>query len=372
MGIVGLPNVGKSTLFNALLKKQQALAANYPFATVEPNTGVVPVPDARLQVLAEVVAASSGVIAESVGSKERLTYTQLPPIVPATVTFLDIAGIVAGAHKGEGLGNQFLAYIREVDTIAFVVRAFSDPDVVETGSGDFGEDLVTVKTELIMKDMEAVEAQKDKLKGNNKDEKLEAVYKKIMSGFDKGQMVRDILDLKELELVEDLHLLTVKPVIYVVNVGEEQIKSVESRVYAERLGVSIKDVVLISAKMEAEVAALSEQEQGEYLAEYGLEHTGLERLIRTAYFKLRLVSFLTAGEKEVRAWTVIEGATAREAASVIHTDFGRNFIKADVISYDKFVECGGWKRARELGTVRSEGRDYLMKDGDVVEFKVGV
>ena len=290
VGIVGLPNVGKSTLFNALLKKQQALVANYPFATIEPNVGIVPVPDARLEKLAEIV------------------HTQ--KIVPATVTFVDIAGLVAGAHKGEGLGNKFLSHIREVDVVVHVIREF--------GSGvDSKGDFETVKTELGLADLEHPDAPP----------------------------------------------LAQKPEIKVLNVGESEL--------GIRNHESGDDYIVICAQVEAELAELSEDEARVYLKELGVEESGLDKIIRVAYIKLGLMSFLTAGEKEVRAWTIKQGTKAPQAAGVTHTDFEKKFIKAEVANYENFVEYGGWKNCREKGKVRLEGKDYVMKEGDVVEFKVG-
>ena len=297
VGIVGLPNVGKSTLFNALLKKQQALVANYPFATIEPNVGVVGVPDERLEKLVEVVVNAS--------SPSTWLRVSRPTVVPATVTFVDIAGLVKGASSGAGLGNKFLAHIREVSAIAHVVRAFSDADVVKEGSVDPKSDFETVRMEL--------------------------------------------------------EPLAKKPEILVINVAEEDLGKTYQR-----------DAVVICAKVEAELAELSEEDQKAYLKELGVDRSGLERLIKAAYQKLDLISFLTAGEKEVRAWTIKQGTKAVEAAGVIHTDFMKAFIKADVIGYEDFVKVGGWKNAREEGLVRSEGRDYVMQEGEVVEFKVGV
>ena len=395
VGIVGLPNVGKSTLFNAMLKKQQALAANYPFATIEPNIGIVPVADERLNRLAEVVAGSrrdplaalktestfsvrtGGQAREPVGvspdtGKESLDYDHLPPVVPATVKFVDSAGLVRGAHKGEGLGNQFLAHIREVNLMCLVIRAFRDPEVVETGSGDVRQDLQILKMELMMKDAETLSGQMTKPKSKNL--KQEVVIDRILKGFDEGKMAIETLTDEELEEVGDLFLLTVKPYVVVVNVGEKElgltITALRER-YTQQLGLSTGQVVVISAKLEAELADLSLQEQRAYLHELGLELSGLDILVKTAYKRLDLISFLTAGEKEVRAWTITRGDTAVVAAGVIHSDFVTHFIKADVIAFEKFVEAGGWKRARELGWVRSEGREYVMTEGEVVEFKVG-
>lgn len=377
IGIVGLPNVGKSTLFNALLKKQQALAANYPFATIEPNVGIVPVPDERLRKLAEVVAMERMHLGEGIAGKESLTYTKLPPLVPATVQFTDIAGIVKGASEGEGLGNQFLAHIRETDAIAFVVRAFVDPDVVQTGSNDVGDDLTTVKTELMIADMQTLDKQREPKGAATKEEvaRWQAVQK-VRAGLNAGVMVNEIpLTFEEWELIRPLFLLTAKPAIYVLNVGEAELSALSvgdlQMEYAQRLGVAPERVVVISAKVEAELSELSEEDQKEYLSGLGLEKSGLERLIEVGYATLGLFSFLTAGEKEVRAWTIRAGATAVEAAGVIHTDFMKKFIKADVVAFDDFVALGGWKGAREKGRARSEGRDYVMRDGDVVEFKIG-
>ncbi|OGM55401.1 hypothetical protein A3F62_04910 [Candidatus Woesebacteria bacterium RIFCSPHIGHO2_12_FULL_44_11] len=306
VGIVGLANVGKSTLFNALVKRQQAYVANFPFATIEPNVGVVPVPDERLEKLAEIYRA---------------------PIVPATVTFVDIAGLIAGAHKGEGLGNKFLAHIREVDVICHVVRAFRDPDIIKQGVVDPKSDFETVKTELGLADLEHPNAPP----------------------------------------------LAQKPILVALNVDEEDLKKTELETeYGELLGVDPDQVVVICAKTESELASLSEADQKEYLADLGVSQSGLEKLIQKAYKTLNLISFLTAGEKEVRAWTLKRGETALTAAGVIHTDFMQHFIKADVCDYADFVALGGWKMARDKGKVRSEGRDYVVRDGDVIEFKVGV
>lgn len=297
IGIVGLPNVGKSTLFNALLKKQVALAANYPFATIEPNVGVVPVPDERLAKLAAVV------------------HTQ--KIVPATVKFVDIAGLVKGASQGEGLGNKFLAHIREVDAIVYVLRDFSDPDVIKAGSVDPESDYEILKTELQLADLETIEKRKA----------------------------------KKHETEELLQLLAEKPEIKVLNVDEDKIKDREG-------------YIVLSAKLESEL--------GDEIKDLGIAESGLEKLIKKAYEILNLQSFLTAGEIEARAWTIKKGTKAPQAAGVIHTDFEKHFIKADVINWQEFVNLGGWAKAREVGKVRMEGRDYVMQEGDVVEFKVGV
>lgn len=318
VGIVGLPNVGKSTLFNALLKKQQAYVANFPFATIEPNIGVVPVPDDRLTKLSEIYNS---------------------PIVPAVVEFVDIAGLVKGAHKGEGLGNKFLSHIREVDAICHVVRIFKNPDIIKEGSVSPKDDFETVKTELDLADLQMTEKHEKK---KNAD-------------------------------VEALPLFSKKPILVVLNVDEEDLKNasaVEEK-YAKELGISKNQAVAISAKVESELCDLSYAEQSEYLGSLGIGESGLERLIKKAFSSLGLITFLTAGEKEVRAWTIREGTNAQEASGVIHTDFIKHFIKADVVDFADFTANNGWKACRELGKVRSEGRDYIMRDGDVVEFKIG-
>jgi GTP-binding protein YchF len=366
VAIVGLPNVGKSTLFNALLRKQQALAANYPFATIEPNTGIVQVPDNRLRKLAEVIAG------------QDVDNTKLPPLVPAAVEFVDVAGLVEGAHKGEGLGNQFLAHIREADVVCHVLRAFADGDVVLTGKMDPMEDLKTVQIELRLKDLETVgKAKSSKIKAQNHSEKLKT--EKILEQLEillqeEKTITKDSFgDWEWEEVVYPLHLLSVKPEIFVINVSEEKIQDARLKMqeYASKLEVDEKDVVVMSAKIEAELSLLEEGEQLEYLSSLGLQESGIERMAKTAYHKLGLISFLTAGEKECRAWTIVAGQTAVEAAGVIHTDFMKKFIKADVIGWEDFVAIGGWKKAREVGKVRQEGRDYVMKDGEVVEFRIG-
>ena len=318
VGIVGLPNVGKSTLFNALLKKQQAYVANFPFATIEPNVGVVPVPDERLEKLAAIYHS---------------------PIVPATVEFVDIAGLIAGASKGEGLGNKFLSHIRETSAICFVLRAFSDPDVIKQGVKDPKTDFEVLKLELDLADAETIENHKKK---KNPDE-------------------------------GELPLFSKKPFLIVLNVDEGDLKkSIEiEEKYSNELSVGKDQIVVISAKTESELSELSDEDQKAYLADLGVEKSGLERLIQKAFKTLGLITFLTAGEKEVRAWTIKSGTNTQTASGEIHTDFVKKFIKADVCDFNDFVSLGGWKGAREVGKVRSEGRDYTMCDGDVVEFKIG-
>ena len=328
-GIVGLPNVGKSTLFNALLKKRVALSANYPFATVEPNIGVVAVPDERLGKLAELIARSTS--EESKPTSEVLNY---PPIVPAIVEFVDIAGLVKGASEGEGLGNKFLSHIREVDAIIHVIRDFSDPEILRAGgSTDPKSDKELIETELELADL-------------GKDER---------------------------------EMLSKKPVLLVYNVDEENYasslrdhemakQSSQDRHVAD---APRDDGLIICAKLEEELADLTEEERLDYLKELGIEETGLERLIKKAYSLLGLISFLTAGKKEVRAWTIRLGSTSLMAAGVIHTDFIKGFIRAVVIDYNKLLEAGSMKAAKEKGWVRTEGKDYIVKDGDVIEFLIG-
>lgn len=359
VGIVGLPNVGKSTLFNALLSKQQAFAANYPFATIEPNVGIVPVPDERLGKLAPIVNTTK--------------------LVPATVTFLDIAGLVKGAAQGEGLGNKFLSHIREASVILHVVRAFADSNVVQTGSGDMIEDYLTIETELQLADLATV-TRVVEAKARVKDPKRDEALKKILAHLEQGRSVRQ-LDLTEEEqgLVErELFLLTAKPQMFCLNTDEAGIVKSGTIIadFVERLrakGVEAQetDCLAIVAKLEEELAGFTEAEKKEYLESAGLNQTGLETLIAAAYKRLGLQSFLTAGELEVRAWTINKGTVAPEAAGVIHTDFVKHFISAKVCSYRDFVEYGGWKMAAEKGKVRTEGKTYVMQEGDVVEFMIG-
>lgn len=376
VGIVGLPNVGKSTLFNALLKKQQALAANYPFATIEPNVGAVPVPDSRLTKLAEV-------------TKEEEKMSGLPPIKPAIIEFVDIAGLVKGASEGAGLGNKFLSHIREVKIVAHVVRAFEDADIVKEGAVDPKSDYETIVTELIIADLATVEKSRES-KAVKTDAKKKVAVEKLYKGLNAGTAARDIdLTEEERELVADLFLLSSKPEIIVLNVSEDQynpegIEAVTKK-YKELLftgpstqstlsvaeGLREEGIVVICAKIESELAALSDEEALEYLSDYGLKASGLERLIQKAYTTLGLISFLTAGEKEVKAWTVEKDIDAQHAAGAIHTDFIKKFIKAEIIGFDDYVSTGGRKKAREVGKARLEGRDYIVKDGDVIEFKIG-
>lgn len=355
VGIVGLPNAGKSTLFNALLKKQVAFAANYPFATIEPNIGVVPVPDARLEKLAQITR-----------DDEKLE--KLPPLVPATVEFVDIAGLVKGASEGQGLGNKFLSHIREVNLICHVIRHFADPDIVHVdGTVDPTRDKDVIETELVLADLQTLGKQIEPRMNATKEQLAKwQVILRLREALNAGKLARAaVTDPDEQEAIRDLQLLTMKPILYVSNVSEEQLTKHQSdKATAER-------PVLISAKIEAELANLTVEEQAEYMKELGVEESGLERLIRKAYEQLGLISFLTAGEIEVRAWTIENGMKAPEAAGVIHTDFTQKFIKAEIVSFEDLLTLGSKSKAKEQGRLRLEGKEYVMKDGDVVEFKIG-
>ncbi|MCR4264158.1 MAG: redox-regulated ATPase YchF [Candidatus Roizmanbacteria bacterium] len=352
VGIVGLPNAGKSTLFNALLKKQAALAANYPFATIEPNIGIVPVPDERLIKLAELVEKEEG---------------KYPPLVPATIEFVDIAGLVQGASKGEGLGNKFLSHIREVDVICHVVRYFSDPDVIHTmGDVNPERDIGVIETELALADLQTLENQKMPKGTQNKEEmKKWDLIEKIKTTLNTNIPARrTIVSDEEQGIVRELQLLTMKPVLYVFNVSEDQLTGTTPP-------SAFSPSMVVAAKTESELAGLSPSEQKEYLDSLNIIQSGLDQVISKAYEMLGLISFLTMGEKEVRAWTITKSMLAPQAAGVIHTDFEKLFIKADVISYDDLIRVGSRAKAKETGKLRLEGRDYEMQDGDVVEFKIG-
>jgi GTP-binding protein YchF len=362
VGIVGLPNVGKSTLFNAL-SDAGAESANYPFCTIEPNHGVVSVPDPRLDELVKIIKPKS--------------------IVPTTVEFVDIAGLVKGAAQGEGLGNQFLSNIRSCDAIVHVVRCFSDDNVVHvSGKIDPLDDVDVINTELILRDLQSMEQRVTKMtklarSGDKKVQVELASVKKIYDGLGEGKSYRS-LDLNDDDhaTVADLSLLTAKPVLYVANVAEDQLaagledEAVKPLVdYAKAEGA---EVVVITAAIESEIAGLEAEERAEFLESLGLEEPGLNRLIRSAYGLLDLITYFTAGEKECRAWTIRQGTLAPGAAGVIHTDFERGFIRAEVINWETLIECGSEANAKSKGLLRVEGKDYLVKDGDVMHFRFNV
>lgn len=363
-GIVGLPNVGKSTLFNALTAQEAALAANYPFATIEPNIGVVAVPDERLAVL------------------EKLNKAQ--KVVPATVEFVDIAGLVRGASKGEGLGNQFLANIRETHAVIQVVRCFEDENIIHVeGSVDPIRDIETIQIELALADLASVEKRREKAaraakSSGDKEAKRELeIIEKIMPVLEEGRPVRSAsLTDDDRETVKKWFLLTSKPTIYAANVDEATLADPASNPHVQKVmehaASENADVVSICAKLEAELVALDEAERTEYLKDLGLESSGVDKMIKAAYHMLGLMSFLTAGEKEVRAWTIPVGTKAPAAAGEIHTDIERGFIRAEIIGYDDLVAYGSRKAASEKGLARLEGKEYIMQDGDVVDFRFNV
>jgi len=359
IGIVGLPNVGKSTLFNAITRARVE-AANYPFATIDRNVGVVPVPDHRLAALARVFTKGE----------------RVPPVVPTTVEFIDIAGLVSGAHRGEGLGNQFLGHIREVAAIAHVVRCFDDPNVVHvTGRVDPIADIDTVETELLLADLATLERRAERLKrgakgGHGEEAEALAQVEALREALSAGVQARA----SGLPRPDDLRLLSDKPVVFVCNVPESDVATGNAYVerVRERAAVEGATVVIVSAKIEQELGELEEDEAAAFLAELGLSRRGLDRLIAKGYEVLGLETFLTASEKEVRAWTVTRGTKAPQAAGTIHSDFERGFIRAEVVSFERLMEAGSLATARARGWLRTEGKDYVVVDGDVIHFLFNV
>ncbi len=374
IGIVGLPNVGKSTLFNALLKKQVALAANYPFATIEPNVGIVDVPDPRLAKLAELVKDEY---------ESKITHKQVPEkVIPAVVKFYDIAGLVKGAHKGEGLGNQFLGHIREVDAIVHVVRVFTDSNIIREGSTDPLTDIDTINMELIFADLQSIEKKAQKLADDMRRTKVSVqgdigqVCNKIAQCLQSGKLASSAdLSGSEQEIAQELNLLTQKPMIFVLNVAEEALeKGIEEIINTDstQYGFDAQNAIKISARLEEELASLEGEERETFMQELGINVSGLDKLVTRAHNILNLQTYFTAGPKEIHAWTFEVGTKAPQAAGIIHTDFERGFISAQVCSYKNYVEAKTWKAALDKGLVRLEGKEYVMQDGDIVEFRFGV
>ena len=359
IGIVGLPNVGKSTLFNALLGANQAAASNFPFCTIEPNTGVVPVPDPRLNKLAELERSAK--------------------IVPATVEFVDIAGLVKGASQGEGLGNQFLSHIRETDAIIQVVRLFTDSNVTHVGGQiDPLDDIAVINTELALADLQTLEKrlpQEEKTaRGDAKLQPKVDFLSRLKKHLEAGEPARSLtVSPTETAYLKESQLLTAKPVLYVANVGSDQLQNnALLEPLRELAQKENSEVIAIDAKSEAELCELSAEDRVEFLTGLGLTEPGLNQIIRAGYKLLGLITFFTAGEKEARGWTIHRGATAPQAAGVIHTDFEHGFIRAETVSYDDFVAQGGWAGAKAVGKVRSEGKTYIVQDGDVLLFRFNI
>lgn len=354
IGIVGLPNVGKSTLFNALTNAD-ILAANYPFATIEPNTGIVPVPDPRLNELQKMYSADK--------------------VIPATVTFVDIAGLVAGASQGEGLGNKFLANIRQCDAIVHIVRAFHSGDIVHVNDKvDPRADIDIINTELILADIQTIETRTAKLQKEAKSKpavRAQLDYiNELLAQLQAGTPLSSVADLDN-ELIGDLHLLTAKPVIYAFNVDEATLSDEAKKAELTAL-VAPARTIFVCAQLEEEIKGLTPEDASELLESYGVKETGLQQMIHAAYDTLGLQSYLTAGQKEVRAWTIKKGATAPQAAGVIHTDFERGFIAAQIVDYDDLITAGSEAAARSAGKIRTEGKTYVMQPGDIVEFRFNV
>jgi ribosome-binding ATPase len=363
-GIVGLPNVGKSTLFNAITRTRNAESANYPFCTIDPNIGVVTVPDARLEPLSKIAG------------------TQV--IIPAAIEFADIAGLVKGAAEGEGLGNKFLSHIRETDAIVQVVRCFEDGDIHHV-SGDIDpvRDIETIFTELVLADLESATRRRDRIakdakRGDKEAQALTEVLEKIIPHLDTGKpaIICDLTD-EDREIARELHLLTSKPTIFAANVKDDELADADNNPHVQKVRDYAKnhvgcETVVISAQIESELIDLDEAEAKEFLADMGVTESGIGLLIRAVYHLLGLRNYFTAGEKEVRAWTIHSGDTAPQAAGVIHTDFERGFIKAETVAYDDLTECGSVAAAREAGKYRMEGKEYIVKDGDVLLFRFNV
>lgn len=362
VGIVGLPNVGKSTLFNAITKAG-AEAANYPFCTIEPNVGVVDVPDERINVLAEMFKSKK--------------------IVPAAMRFVDIAGLVAGASKGEGLGNKFLSHIRQVDAIAQVIRCFDDPNITHvSGSIDPIRDIEIINTELCLADLDSVEKRQQRIekiaKSGDKAARAELpVLEKVAAALSEAIPVRALgLEEEELDMLKELTLLTAKKSLYVANISEDEVSDYSGNDYVKRVQeYAAKEgsgVVVVSARIESEIAELSDEEAKAFLEDLGVTESGLDKLIKASYSLLGLINFFTAGEMEARAWTIVDGTKAPQAAGKIHSDIEKGFIRAEIVAYDDLIACGSQNAAKEKGLVRLEGKDYVMKDGDVTYFRFNV